>query len=140
MLKRRKAPAPIKPSKLENNKNDQQDSSNQNNQDQTKRPGSKKRSKTQNIHIHYEQNIKPDYIPEGSRFNGYRGFVVQDLIIAPYNTKYYLQEWLTPSGDLVVGKLPEGAAQGHFGTTLIQYILHQYHHAHVTQPLILEHL
>ena len=28
----------------------------------------------------------------------------------------------------------------HFGPTLIAYILHQYHHAHVTQPLLLEQL
>ncbi len=76
----------------------------------------------------------------GSRFKGYRDFVVQDLIIAPYNTKYRLQEWITPSGEYIVGKLPEGVAQSHFGTTLIQYVLYQYHHAHVTQPLILEQL
>ncbi|MDZ7761979.1 MAG: transposase [Desulfovermiculus sp.] len=139
-LKKEKPRPKIKPSNLENNKNDQQRSSNQNNQDETKRPGSEKRSKTQNIQIHHEQNIKPDHIPEGSRFNGYRDFVVQDLIIAPYNTKYHLQEWITPSGKYILGKLPEGAAQGHFGTTLIQYILYQYHHAHVTQPLILEQL
>jgi hypothetical protein len=29
---------------------------------------------------------------------------------------------------------------GHYGPTLIAYILHQYHHAHVTQPLLLEQL
>ena len=29
---------------------------------------------------------------------------------------------------------------GHFGPTLVSYILYQYHHQHVTQPLLLEQL
>jgi len=45
----------------------------------------------------------------------------------------------TPEGKHIVGKLPE-EVDGHFGSTLISYIVYQYHHAHVTQPLILEQL
>jgi hypothetical protein len=37
----------------------------------------------------------------------------------------------------VIAKAP-GA--GHFGPTLVSYILYQYHHQHVTQPLWLEQL
>lgn len=140
-LKKQKAKPKIRPSKLEENKDEEEDKNDKNNQGETKkRPGSEKRNKTPHIPIHQEQIIEPDNIPEGSRFKGYSDLVVQDLIIAPYNTKYRLQEWITPSGEYIVGKLPEEAAQGHFGITLIQYILYQYHHAHVTQPLILEQL
>ena len=42
-----------------------------------KRPGSKKRSKNAELTIHEDQIIQPtDPIPPGSRFKGYRDFVV----------------------------------------------------------------
>ena len=47
-----------------------------------KRPGSGKKKKTQNLVIHEDKVIKPDGpVPPGSRFKGYRNFVVQDLRI-----------------------------------------------------------
>ena len=37
------------------------------------------------------------------------------------------------------GKLPEAILKmGHFGPTLKSYLLYQYHHCHVTQPLLLK--
>ena len=47
---------------------------------------------------------------------------------------------MTPDGRRLVGKLPDGIASGHFGTTLVSFVLYQYYHAGVTQPLIWEQL
>ena len=42
-------------------------------------------------------------------------------------------------GEYLKGQLsPQVRKQGHFGLTLKSYLLYQYHHCHVTQPLLLE--
>src|SRR5262249_6812526 len=44
-----------------------------------------------------------------------------------------------PDGQSLVAPLPADVVPGsHFGPDLICFILHQYHHQHVTQPLLLE--
>lgn len=42
---------------------------------------------------------------------------------------------ITPEGKLIKGKLPD-SVDGHFDATLRSFILQQYNHGHVTQPLI----
>ena len=84
--------------------------------------------------------IKAKNVPEGSTFKGYADWTVQDLVIKTETVRYRLEKWLTPQGTLVSGELPPEAAGGHFGTTLRSFILYQYHHAQVTEPLILEEL
>ena len=123
----------IKPSKLEKPKN-------HNTPNGHKRPGSSKRCKAQELEIHDVRKISPDNLPKGSCFKDYQDFVVQDLVIQNFNTQYRLERWTTPSGEIVTGKLPSGISNGHFGSTLICFILYQYYHARVTQPLILEQL
>jgi hypothetical protein len=104
-----------------------------------KRPGSEKRSKTGSLVIHEEQVIAPaEAVPEGSRFKGYRDVVVQDLVIRAHNTRYRLERWETPDGGTLMGELPVAVRGGHFGVTLVSYILYQHHHCQVTQPLVLE--
>ena len=106
-----------------------------------KRPGSKKRKKTQKLAIDHTRVIKPeDPIPEGSRFKGYRDFVVQDLNITVYTTRYRLEHWVTPDNQTLTGQLPSSLAGRHFGPHLVSYILYQHHHCHTTQPLLLEQL
>ena len=106
-----------------------------------KRAGSSKRSKTQQLTIHETLKIAPKVpIPEGTRFKGYRDFIVQDLRIQPHNTRYRLEVWQTPQGERLLGELPADLNGGHFGAQLRRYLLYQHHHCHVTQPLLHEQL
>jgi hypothetical protein len=105
-----------------------------------KRPGSKKRHKTAKLEIHDTEPIEPEYIPDGSEFRYYKPFVVQDLKIEAHNIRYRLKVYETPDGRYIAGKLPDYLNGGHYGPTLIRFILYQYHHCHVTQPLLLEQL
>lgn len=105
----------------------------------SKKPSSRKRKKT--LPIHKTEIIKPDELPPRSRLLGYEDFTVQDLLIQPYNTRYRLARYRTPDGELLSGKLPQQMRQGgHFGTVLKGYLLYQYYHQRVTQPLILQQL
>lgn len=104
------------------------------------RPGSAKKSKTRKLTIHETVVVPPDNLPEGSQFKGYDDFTVQDIVFRPHNTLYLLERWQTPLGNYAVGKLPENLEGGHYGPALKVFVLYQYYHAHVTQPLIAEHL
>jgi hypothetical protein len=124
----------IRPSSLEKRKKRESRSS------RGKRPGSKKRSKTAELKIHETKPIEPEHIPDGSEFRYYKPFVVQNLKIEAYNIRYRLKVYETPDGNYVTGKLPEYLNGGHYGPTLIRFILYQHHHCQVTQPLLLEQL
>ena len=106
-----------------------------------KRAGSSKRSKKKTLKIHQTKTIQPnETIPEGSRFKGYRDFIVQELVIKTHNTHYKLARWQTPEGNYLTGQLPANLRKRHFGSLLVSYILYQHHHCQTTQPLLLEQL
>lgn len=136
VLKGQKTRPKITPSKM-----DEQSSSDSGHRDcEDKRPGSQKRSKTAGLKIHETKTIEPEVIPPGSVFKGYDSYVVQDIVIKVHNIRYRLGRWLTAEGEYMVGELPDCIKGSHFGPTLVTYVLYQYYHNHVTQPLILEEL
>jgi hypothetical protein len=105
-----------------------------------KRPGSAKRSKNTQLII-TDKVVPLDNLPPEATFKGYEDFVVQELILLPQVTRYRRERWQTADGQTLVAALPAGVVPGnHFGPELICFILHQYHHQHVTQPLLLEQL
>lgn len=73
-------------------------------------------------------------------FKGYREVVIQDIVIKNFNTCYRLAQYQTPDGSYVSGQLPDGLNGCHVGNELISFILYQYPHQHVTQPLLLKQL
>ncbi len=106
-----------------------------------KRPGSAKRSKTAQLTIHREVVIPLPAPPPGAVFKGFADYVVQELLIEPRTTRYRRECWQTPAGQTVLAPLPDEVLPGrHFGPGLLAYVLHQYHHQRVTQPLLLEQL
>ena len=106
-----------------------------------KRPGSAKRRKTAQLTITDEVVVPLADPPAGSIFKGYEDFVVQDLIIRPQVIRYRRERWRTHDGQNLVAGLPADVRpDSHFGPTLIGFIIHQYHHQHVTQPLLWEQL
>lgn len=90
--------------------------------------------------IHERTIIKPTpEIPPGSEFKGYKTYTVQGLLIKAHNVQYLLERWKTPTGEYLSGKLSQEVLKhGHFSPSLKSYLLYQYHHCHVTQPLLLE--
>lgn len=103
-----------------------------------KRPGSKKRKKR--LPIHRTVIVTPPELPTGSRLLGYQDYLVQDLLIQPSNTRYRLARYRTPDGQALTAQLPAALQGTHFGPTLRSFILYQYHHQRVTQPLLLQQL
>jgi len=130
-LKGQKPRPNIKPSRLETG------SKRNKTKKRKKRP---KKSKTKKIEIHEVVSLKPDSLPEGSKLKDYQEYIVQDIVLGNWNTSYRRQRWQTPSGEYVLGQLPEHVTGSHFGSTLTAFVLYQYHGCHVTQPLIKEQL
>jgi hypothetical protein len=104
-----------------------------------KRPGSAKRSKTQDLIIHDDVPLRLDGLPDGTKFLGYQDFTVQDLKIEPHNTRYRRGRYQLPDGTIRTAPLPKDVTS-HFGPTLRQHVLYQHFHNHVTQPLLHEEL
>lgn len=104
-----------------------------------KRPGSKKRSKTKELVIHQTISVPPKRIPPDSIYVDHDDYIVQGLKIELHNVCYRLEWWRTPDGKLIKGELPE-SVNGHFSALLRGFMLQQYYHGHVTQPLLWEEL
>lgn len=133
-LKKHKNKPKIRPSKMDDN--DKHDSG----KSSGKRAGSLKRKKTKKLAIHKVEIIKADDVPAGAQFKGYNRFVIQDIKIDTFNTEYKLERWKLPNGEYIVGQLPDHLKGQHFGPELRAYILYQYHHQCITQPLLLAQL
>ncbi|MFH0824941.1 MAG: hypothetical protein V2B18_19485 [Pseudomonadota bacterium] len=136
-MKGQKLKPPIKPSKLEKkSENNEQQSS------PGKRPGSTKREKTKELRIHETVTLPAENVPKGSVRKGYEEFTVQGIRFRLHNKLYRRERRLAPDGRTFVAPLPEDVVfvGGHFDADPVCFVLVQYYHCHVTQPLILEQL
>jgi hypothetical protein len=106
-----------------------------------KRPGSHKRSKTASFVTPVEVKIPFPDPPPGSHSHGYEEYHVQELLLQAKVTRYLRERIVTPSGQTLLAPLPDDVLPGsHFGPILQGYLLYQYHHCNVTQPLLKEQL
>ena len=105
-----------------------------------KRAGSAKESKKSNFEIDEEITIQPDSIPENAKFNGYRNYDVQELIIKRHNIRFQLAEYITEEGKTIAGELPTEYQGKHYGPGLVCYVMYQHYQCRVPQPLIYEQL
>src|SRR5918911_5152231 len=85
------------------------------------RPGRRRRGKVV-PRVAVEERVIRAAVPPGSRFRGYRDFLVQDLVLRTEAVRYRPERWLTPDGRLIVAPLP-GGVDGHFGPELRRYVL-----------------
>ena len=85
-----------------------------------------------------EHSIAPEDIPEGSVRHGREPFTVQELEIKAKSVRYWLEQWLTPEGKTLSGRLPNSLHGHHFGPELQGFVLLQHYGCAVTQPQLLE--
>ncbi len=131
----KKLPAKPVPSKLD----DEPDNEPKKTKDKD-RKGSSKRSKTKDLPIHEEKIIKLESPDETWKFLGHTEYVVQGIIIRNHNVCYKREIWQTPDGKQIIAPLPVAVHGTHFSPELRSFILYQYNHSIVTQPLLLEQL
>lgn len=105
-----------------------------------KRAGSEKRQKTRDLIISKDEIIEAEGAGRDWVFKGYQDYIVQDIKIENYNVRYRLKRYVTPEGKYVTASLPKEIEGCHFGASLRRFILYQYYHCHVTQPILLEQL
>src|SRR5581483_9573487 len=111
--------------------------------EESQRPGSAKRPKTAELRIDRVVPLDLDQPPPGATFHGRESYVVQELRIESENTCYLRARYNLPDGGSILAPFPPGVLPvegGHFGASLVTYILNQYHQLHVTEPLLLEQL
>lgn len=136
-LKGHKGKPPIKPSRMDK---EAQAGGGEEGKERKRGP---QRAKTAQLHT-VDEVITPEGLPadareQGWRFKGYADYGVQERVIEARHIRYRLEEWQGPQGQWLRGKLPT-SVNGHYGPEWVSYVLHQYPHQHVTQPLLLEQL
>ena len=128
-----------KPNIRGSKKNDDISSEDERNQ---RKPQKNRKSNTRidKIEIHRVEACKVDKstIPEDAVFKGCSPVVIRDIIVKPWNTKYFIEHFYSPSeGKTYNGKLPD-SVKGEFGAKLIAFILTLYYVANVSEPKIHE--
>lgn len=83
--------------------------------------------------------LKPDSLPEGSKYKDAHKYDVQDIVYQAFNTRYLIERWELPDGTFVNGKLPSHI-QGHYGAALRAHVIQLAHACRVSEELILEQL
>jgi hypothetical protein len=77
------------------------------------------------------EEVLPVTAPPGSRFKGYKDFVVRDLVLRAEVIRYRRECWLTPDGRTITATLPAGV-EGGFGPNLRRFCLMLHSHGQVT--------
>lgn len=134
ILKGEKARPKIKPSNL--NKPPPGGTSSGDDQKQGRGRGKPSRKKTAELTIHEECVLEPPVIPPDWVLKDYEPYVVQELEIRLKNTKYLRARYESPTGETLIGELPDSVKGSHYGPQLRSYILSQYYQQHVPQGLI----
>jgi hypothetical protein len=132
VLKKQNKPPKLKPSKMDDNTAGSGAGATRSSKS---RPPKAETKKTEDLETHHSEVIKVEGVQADWTFKGYQKYVVQDLLIQPYNTCFLLEQWEKPDGTYVIAPSPKS---GHYGATLVSYLLYQSHHQRVTQPLLLE--
>jgi len=115
-------------------------------EDKSYQQARKKRTQSPNpkksaLNITQTIKLKPTVaLQKGARFKGYKNYFVQDIKIKVETICYQRERWQLASGETCMGELPESVKGHHFGENLRAFILYQYFHNHVTQPLLLNQL
>lgn len=110
--------------------------------DNQEKAGNRRKSRSRRkkkLKIHKKIKLQPENVPSGSKFIDYKKYIVQDIIIQPFNKMYKRGRWKTPDGNWLIAPLPD-KVKGHFGASLRQYILSLNYSMNVPQKLILERL
>ena len=128
-----------KPNIRGSKKKDDISSENERNQ---RKPQKNRKSNTRidRIEIHRAEACKVDRttLPEDAVFKGYSPVVIRDIIVKPFNTKYQIELFYSPSENKTYrGELPD-SIKGEFGARLITFILTLYHVANTSEPKIHE--
>ena len=131
-LKKLKGKPKIKASRLNTAKPDSEG--------EGKRPGSAKVSKKLNFEIDEERILQPEEFPAKAKFNGYRDYDVQELILKRHNIRFRLAEYVSEDGTTIVGQLPAEYRNGHYGPLLLGYVLYQHYQCRVPQTILHEQL
>ena len=131
-LKKLKGKPKIKASRLNTAKPDSEG--------EGKRPGSAKVSKKLNFEIDEERIIQPEEVPGRAKFNGYRDYDVQELILKRHNIRFRLAEYVSEDGTTIVGQVPAEYRDGHYGPLLLGYVLYQHYQCRVPQTILHEQL
>ncbi len=138
-LKKLPAKPKMQASQLDKPQQSDEDQAKGKGKDKGKRPGSEKAEKRKNLEIHEHRLVSAQGVPVGWTLKGYEAYVVQDLLIRANNISYDREVWVSPDGaKQLVASLPAHLHGKHFGETLQAYVLHQYYHSGVSQPLIHE--
>ncbi len=138
ILKGLKPRPKIRPSRMEDGTDDDRKPGDKRTSKGEKKPrnGGDRSLRTGDLSIDEERILKPDGLPAGSRFKGRKRYVVQDLVIIPHVVRYHRERYVTPDGKTVIAPLPFGIV-GHYGPTLVCYVLDQHYEQKVPEPKIL---
>ena len=91
------------------------------------------------IHQETECPLDPAQLPPDSRRIDDEFFIVQDIKIEPFNTRFRRHVYFSPSQNKVYrGPLPEGYCSGEFGSDLRSFIISLKYSAGASEPKIRE--